>query len=373
MKHSLFTHVKGFNILKGKFKKLLAVFLGGLMFLSSATSASAKIEVVEFSDGSKLVRFVKEDLQSMLEYYQTEVLNNMTIDQDAIDGSKCCVRCCGSDRVALEEGEQKKCCSCCSCCDADQSNKEGGCCSCCHTKRHRSTKAAVLCALAILLSDSGVVGSLYAIADRVFYDDYVGRCCMYGAIAFIVTFTPIWFLCWCCRCCCYESDECCCDKCCCCECGKCCCCDCDKCCAECDSSDDDSLVGDEIYDKMRSEYKLSKKSLSSSLLRPLLPVAGQGGSECFLLLIRPEDKQDINPKPFFVTDCDSKLLQDLRSEKFTGLIQHVYGELRNQGVGVSNRYYLTKVGAHFTPIGDSDVMPEAGVVEVVVDSSGVVQ
>lgn len=55
--------------MKNNFKRILAFVLGFLMFLFPAPRASAQIEVVEFSDGSRLTRFAREDLQNVVDRY----------------------------------------------------------------------------------------------------------------------------------------------------------------------------------------------------------------------------------------------------------------------------------------------------------------
>ncbi len=55
------------------FKKAISVVLGVLMFLFPAQSAFAQIEVIEFSDESRLIRFKKEDFQDMVDWYAARV------------------------------------------------------------------------------------------------------------------------------------------------------------------------------------------------------------------------------------------------------------------------------------------------------------
>ncbi len=59
--------------MKNVFKKVISVVLGVLMFLFPAQRAFAQIEVVEFSDESRLIRFKKEDLQNMVDWYAARV------------------------------------------------------------------------------------------------------------------------------------------------------------------------------------------------------------------------------------------------------------------------------------------------------------
>lgn len=62
--------------MKNNFKRILAFVLGFLMFLFPAPRASAQIEVVEFSDQSRLIRFTKSDLQNMVDWYAARVVEH---------------------------------------------------------------------------------------------------------------------------------------------------------------------------------------------------------------------------------------------------------------------------------------------------------
>jgi len=73
---------------KNNFKRILAFVLGFLMFLFSAPRASAQIEVVEFSDESRLIRFTKNDLQNMVDWYAWRKRQVATLKVD--DGCDSC-------------------------------------------------------------------------------------------------------------------------------------------------------------------------------------------------------------------------------------------------------------------------------------------
>lgn len=55
--------------------------------------------------------------------------------------------------------------------------------------------------------------------------------------------------------------------------------------------------------------------------------------------------------------------------KFAYHIMNIGRRLRNDGIKVVNRYYLTRAGDSFVPFSSRDVMPELDSVEVVVDSA----
>lgn len=79
--------------MKNNFKRILAFVLGFLMFLFPAPRASAQIEVVEFSDESRLIRFTKSDLQNMVDWYHSVaasyIAKGMPITLPT-DGYVCC-------------------------------------------------------------------------------------------------------------------------------------------------------------------------------------------------------------------------------------------------------------------------------------------
>lgn len=324
--------------MKSTFKKFLAIILGFLMFLFPSPRASAYIEVVEFSDGSRLTRFGKEDLQSMVEYFQTVVLDEMKADQEAFEEGKFstrCIRCCGVCKDSLtEEKEEKGCCACCSCC------------SCCQTKKHRVTKASIGWAITFLLGTVGFGSGTVALISKYLNPGTISG--LYGAVVAIAVLVSALF------------GACGCDKCCC----KCCsCCGDSGCCGD-GGYSGAITVNEEICDQMKDKLK---ELAGDGLLVPLVAVAEQDSSESFLLLERPRGSIGVDPKPFFVTDRDASLVRDLRINNFLALIQHVCGKLCGQGISIRDKYILTKLGNHFAPISKPDIMSEAVSVQVVVD------
>lgn len=80
--------------MKNNFKRILAFVLGFLMFLFPAPRASAQIEVVEFSDESRLIRFTKSDLQNMVDWYHSVVTSCIVKRGPVIPGES--VTCAGT-------------------------------------------------------------------------------------------------------------------------------------------------------------------------------------------------------------------------------------------------------------------------------------
>jgi len=79
----------------------------------------------------------------------------------------------------------------------------------------------------------------------------------------------------------------------------------------------------------------------------------------YLLLERPEHKALIAPTAFLTAEYKNDFPEELTRNKFAGLIKQVVSQLRSQGVTIHSRYYLTRVGISFAQVKSLDVMPEA--------------
>lgn len=247
------------------------------MFLFPAQRAFAQIEVVEFSDGSRLIKFAKDDLKGM----------------DTEDVCICPLHCL----------------DCCGAC------------------------GSVFCIMGLGMLIPGIVTAISAAAGDI----------LYGLIAFfpiLIVEAMLW------ECGCLDCFEGCCDKFT--DSYRACCCFC--------------CVSDIEHSLKRA---LQHETTVAGESRPLLQGGVQNIPAQFLLFERPEDKVNLDPKPFLTTDRDTNYSQSLRSNGFAGFIRNIAGQLRTRGIRVKTRYYLR--GTVKEAVFDPHVMPEVDGVEVVVD------
>ncbi len=300
--------------MKSMFKKFLATFLGFLMFLFPAPRASAQIEVVEFSDASRLIRFKKEDLQDMVDHYLS------------LESYAKMVR----ERTEINQEPQNP--------------------DYCKDPRYQLEWLSLFPGFCIFITGAGLL-MLYLIRPDpdALWEIYVGiPTLLVGLIVMTVT------------CCCRKSfcfHESALER------------------PRIDRSKErhareikDILIKEKVNIESILGRKLPHGVLAADESQPLLQ-SNQDIPEYFLLFERPEDKVNFDPKPFFTTDRDTSYSQSLRSNRLAGLIRNVAGQLRARGARIKTRYHVTRVGSELPKvhIDDPRVMPEVDSVEVVVD------
>lgn len=308
------------------------------MFLLPAPRASAQIEVVEFSDASRLIRFKKEDLQDMVDHYLSlesyaEMRRQRVETQHQMAETE--------RRTEWRCGETPDCCL-------------------------PDTRLSPVCGnLVLLLFLFGFCGSCMGPLLLVIYSidpnpDDIGL--IYGGIpTFLMGLLMSIASCYCGKmCCCYEyraysppqlpvSEI-------------------DRWKERHAREIKDILIKEKVNIESILGRKLPHGVLAADESQPLLQ-SNQDIPEYFLLFERPEDKVNFDPKPFFTTDRDTSYSQSLISNGFAGLIRNVAGQLRARGARIKTRYHVTRVGSELPKvhIDDPRVMPEVDSVEVVVD------
>lgn len=309
------------------FKKFLSIFLGFLIFLFPSPRASAKIEVVEFSDGSKLIRCEKNDLQDVIDYYEGEVSDRIASGKPFPATEVHCELC---------EDNPKLTCA-------------------------RSRARATMIVFAIIYMLSGVSTLLLGITvacdsqtsdvSNTAAPYYIGAGigCTIGCIVDMILY------CW----------------------GKSYLKEYSR--VSADSGEAGFWMGLQDIESslisMRDDLRGESPDGGSSNVEETRPLLRGGDSsqkivpDYFLALYRPHEKLGYKPYPFAINSATdtAEFPTKLNKNKFAGLLHKLHEELRSDGVIISNRYYFSKVGTRLRPV-YGRVIPELDNVEVVVDS-----